>query len=245
PSTVKPGRCTLLSPHPPSSTCTIAILFTLPRPTRSFAAWKSSVETFCRTIRICKKSSRGSNPGNKWSRTRWSWTTRSLSDGKPFGPTLGGHREETGDDSRSRRFCAEQQVCGAGRDRSIDWLGDHFISQFAGGSVSRYRRQLRDGHYPMAGAFRGRGGTAGHDSHRNANGRNAAHDLSAIRVHFRSVVRDHDLRRQFRQRLEPPEGAGKAHPGQSPQRTKPSATNRHGLEHHGPDLLVHAEKHQS
>ena len=25
-----------------------------------------------------------------------------------------------------------------------------------------------------------------------------------------------------------------------PERTKPSASNRHGLEHHGPDLLVHA-----
>ena len=97
----------------------------------------------------------------------------------------------------------------------------------------------------MARAFRGRGGTAGYDSHRNSNGRNAAHDLSALRVHFRPVVRDHDLRRQLRERLEPPEGAGKAHPGQSPSRTEPPAANRHGLEHHGPDLLVHAAKHES
>ena len=97
----------------------------------------------------------------------------------------------------------------------------------------------------MAGTFRRRGGTAGDDSDRDSNGRNAAHDLSALRVHFRPVVRDHDLRRQLRQRLEPPEGAGTAHPGQSPHRTEPAAANRHGLEHHRPDLLVHAEKHQS
>jgi hypothetical protein len=40
-----------------------------------------------------------------------------------------------------------------------------------------------------AGTFRRRGGTAGHHSDRNSNGRNAAHDLSALRVHFRPVVR--------------------------------------------------------
>src|SRR5271165_3390618 len=97
----------------------------------------------------------------------------------------------------------------------------------------------------MAGTFRGRGGTAGYDSHRDANGRDAAHDLSALRVHLRSVVRDHDLRRQFGQRLEPPEGAGKAHPGQSSRWTKSPAANRHGLEYHRPDLLVHAEEHES
>src|SRR5208283_4424912 len=97
----------------------------------------------------------------------------------------------------------------------------------------------------MAGAFRGRGGAAGYDSHRDADGRDAAHDLSAVRVHLRSVVRDHDFRRQLGQRLEPPEGAGKAHTGQSPSWTKPPAANRHGLEYHGPDLLVHAEKHKS
>src|SRR5271157_2221725 len=97
----------------------------------------------------------------------------------------------------------------------------------------------------MAGAFRGRGGAAGYDSNRDADGRDAAHDISAIRVHFRSVVRHHDLRRQLRQRLEPPEGPGKAHAGQSPSWTKLTASNRHGLEYHRPDLLVHTEKHKS
>src|SRR5208282_2830534 len=100
-------------------------------------------------------------------------------------------------------------------------------------------------HYPMAGALRGRGGAASHYSHRDANVGNAAHDLSALRVYFRAVVRDHDLRRQFRERLESPEGAGKAHPGQSSSGAKPSTSNRHRLEHHGPDLLVHTEKHKS
>src|ERR1035438_3499612 len=106
-------------------------------------------------------------------------------------------------------------------------------------------RSLRDRHYAMGGAFCGRGRAANHDSNRNTNVRNAAHDLSALRVYFRPVVRDHDLRRQFRERLEPAEGAGKAHPGQSPAWTKPSTSDRHRLERHGPDLLVHPEKHKS
>ena len=37
--------------------------------------------------------------------------------------------------------------------------------------------------------------------------------LSAVRVDFRPVVRDHDLRRQLGERLESPEGAGEADPG--------------------------------
>src|SRR5208283_5027332 len=97
----------------------------------------------------------------------------------------------------------------------------------------------------MAGAFRGRGGAAGYHSNRDADGRDAAHDLSAIRVHLRSVVRNHDLRRQLGQRLEPPKGAGKAHAGQSPSWAKPAASNWNGLEYHWPDLLVHAQKHKS
>src|ERR1017187_6237867 len=97
----------------------------------------------------------------------------------------------------------------------------------------------------MGGTFRRRSGTAGNHSHRNSNVRNAAHDVSALRVYFRPVVRDHDLRRQLRQRLEPAEGAGKAPPGQSPAWTKPSTSDRHRLERHGPDLLVHPEKHKS
>ena len=53
------------------------------------------------------------------------------------------------------------------------------------------------------------------------------------------------FRRHFRQRLEPPESNGKAHTGQSSAWTKPATSNRHRLEHHGPDLLVHAEKYKS
>src|ERR1019366_4624852 len=79
----------------------------------------------------------------------------------------------------------------------------------------------------MAGPFRGRSGTAGHDSDRNSNERNAASYLSAIRVHFWPVLRDHDLRRQFRERLEPAEGPGKAYAGHSAARTP--ASNRLGL----------------
>src|ERR1700730_6636935 len=97
----------------------------------------------------------------------------------------------------------------------------------------------------MGGPFRGRGGTTSHDSDRDRNGGNAAYDLSALRVYFRSVVHHHDLRRQFRERLEPPKGAGKAHPGRSPPWTKSSTSNRYRLEYHGPDLLVHTEKHKS
>src|ERR1039457_2253855 len=94
----------------------------------------------------------------------------------------------------------------------------------------------------MAGPFRGRSGTAGHDSDRNSNERNAASYLSAIRVHFWPVLRDHDLRRQFRERLEPAEGPGKAYAGHSAARTP--ASNRLGLEPGWTDLLVHAEKYQ-
>ena len=124
-------------------------------------------------------------------------------------------------------------------------MGGHLVSPVARGGLSRYRRQLCDDYYPMGGTFRRRSGTAGDDSDRDSNGRNAAHDLCALRVYFRPVVRHHDLRRQLRQRLEPPEGAGAAHPSKPPQRTEPSASNRNGLEHHWPDLLVHAAEHQS
>src|ERR1017187_5610711 len=94
----------------------------------------------------------------------------------------------------------------------------------------------------MAGPFLGGGGTAGDDSDRNSDERNSASCLSSIRVHFRAVLCDHDIRRQFAERLEPAACTGKAHPGHSTAR--PPASNRHGLEPGGPDLLVHAEKYQ-
>ena len=94
------------------------------------------------------------------------------------------------------------------------------------------------------GRVRRGGGAAGHDPDRDSDDWNAASDLSAVRVDFRFVVRDHDLRRQLGQRLEPAEGAGTAHAGRSCRR-RPAAANRHGLEHDRSDLLVHAAKHQS
>ena len=66
---------------------------------------------------------------------------------------------------------------------------------------------------------------------------------SAVRVDFWSLARNLHLRRPIRQRLEPPEGPGKAHAGQRPARR--SASNRHRLEHRRPDLLVHDQEHQS
>ena len=185
----------------------IAILSSSPRQTRSSAAWKLSAEISCRTTRTCRRSSPDSSQGNKWLRTPGlgprAGSVRSSVHVRSSLPS-GRHtrtreaKQETGNDSRSRRFCAEQQVCGVGDCRLVARLGSRLVSQPAGGGLSRYRRQLRDGHYPMAGPFRGGGGAAGHDSDRDSNGRNAAHDLSALRVDFRPVVRDHDLRRQLR-----------------------------------------------
>src|SRR5580700_5576796 len=97
----------------------------------------------------------------------------------------------------------------------------------------------------MAGALRGGGGTAGYDPDRDPNVGDAAHDLSAFRIDFRPVVRDHDFRRQFGQRLESPESAGEVNSSQSPAGTEPAAANRNRLEHDRPNLLVHAEKHES
>ena len=97
----------------------------------------------------------------------------------------------------------------------------------------------------MARTIRRRGRAAGHDSDRNSNVRNAAHDLPALRVDLRPVVRDHDLRRQLGERLEPAEGPGTAHPGQSPSWAKPSAANRHRLEHHGQIYWYTLQKHKS
>src|ERR1700677_945782 len=97
----------------------------------------------------------------------------------------------------------------------------------------------------MAGPLRGGGGTESHDSNRDSNVRNAAHDLSAFRIYFRPVLRDHDLRRQLDQRLESAESAGEVNSSDPPVRSKPSAANRHRLEHHRANLLVHAKKHKS
>src|SRR5260370_31927423 len=95
----------------------------------------------------------------------------------------------------------------------------------------------------MAGALRRRGGTAGYDSGRNSNERNSASYLSAERVHLRPVLRDYDFRRQLGERLEPSESPGKAHAGEPSAR--PPASDQDRLAHGRPDLLLHAEKHQS
>src|ERR1700676_4163021 len=95
----------------------------------------------------------------------------------------------------------------------------------------------------MAGPLRGRGRTASYDSHREANVWHAAPQFSAVRIDFRFVLRDHDFRRQLGQRLEPGEGPRKAYASQTSP--GPSASNRHGLEHYRPDLLVYPKKHKS
>jgi hypothetical protein len=53
---------------------------------------------------------------------------------------------------------------------------------------------------------------------------------------FRPVVRDHDLRRQLGQRLEPSESAGEVNSGRPSPGSKSSAADRHRLEHHRSDL---------
>jgi membrane fusion protein, heavy metal efflux system len=52
----------------------------VPRQTISSAAWRWSVETSCRTTRICRRSNRVWSQASRWFRTRWFWTTCSLSD---------------------------------------------------------------------------------------------------------------------------------------------------------------------
>src|ERR1039457_451441 len=78
---------------------------------------------------------------------------------------------------------------------------------------------------------------------KNSDERDPSYLIVALRVDFRSVLRDHDLRRHLNQRLEPAESAGETDAGVVTGRH--TATNRDGLEHCWPDLLVHPEKHES
>ena len=100
PSAVKPRRCTPSSRHPPSCTCTIAILSFVPAPDNKFRRVEVVGGDLFRTTRVCKRSSPGSNRASKWLRTRWSWTTCSPSNGSTS--TV----QEIANDSRSCRFCA-------------------------------------------------------------------------------------------------------------------------------------------
>ena len=86
-------------------------------------------------------------------------------------------------------------------------------------------------------------GMAGFALARRSDERDPSYLIVALRVDLRSVLRDHDLRRHLNQRLEPAESAGETDAGVVTGRH--TATNRDGLEHCWPDLLVHPEKHES
>ncbi len=146
-------------------------------------------------------------------------------------------------DSRPRRFRAQQPVRGAGARDPGARLGSDLVSQPAGRSLSRYRGQLRHHHHAVAGPGRRGGGATGHDSDRNPDERNSSSHASPLGIDFRLVLRPDDLRRQLGQRLEPAEGPGAD--GSSRFAAGPSALHGHGLEHDGTDLLVRAEKHES
>ena len=99
---------------------------------------------------------------------------RAISEVRFIATTGISRTDRIGNDSRPRRFCAEQPVCGAGACGLAARLGSDLVSQPAGRGLSRHRRQLCDGHYPMAGPVRGGSGTAGHDSDRNSDERDSA-----------------------------------------------------------------------
>ena len=147
------------------------------------------------------------------------------------------------DDSRPRRFCAQQPVCGAGARDPGARLGSDLVSQPARRGLSRHRGQLRHHHHAMAGQGRRGGRTTSHDSDRNPDERNSASLASSIGIDLRSVLRPADLRRQLEQRLEPAEGHGADGSGRFA--AGPSALHGHRLEYDRTDLLVRAEEHQS
>src|SRR5215467_8893307 len=95
----------------------------------------------------------------------------------------------------------------------------------------------------MARKSRGGSGTAGHDTDRNRDERSAAPGASAVYLAFWVVERDAHLRRSVRERLEPPEGPGTALAGHTSSES--AASDWHRLEPCRPDLLFHAEEHES
>src|SRR5580692_7406779 len=95
----------------------------------------------------------------------------------------------------------------------------------------------------MARALRRGNGTASLGSRRNPGVWDSTSHDGAVGVDFRSFPDYVDLRRPIHRRMEPPEGARKAHAGQ--YAGGGAATNRDRLEPHGADLLVYAPEHKS
>ncbi len=146
-------------------------------------------------------------------------------------------------DSRPSRFRAQQPVPGHGVRAAAADLGRHLVPQSAGGSLSGRGQQLR----PVITQWPGR---AAEEVEQQVtipieivDERNSAPRASALVFRLRPFQRDADLRRRIGQRLESPESAGAALAGHAAGQS--AAADRLRLQPGRPDLLVHAEEHES